>query len=381
MIGCVLQYGRSSQFCRRSCSSQGQVPNRHNYILFLKSLIDSTSYFQASTSKATGLDIGTGSSCIYPLLGAVQCGWSFYATDIDEKNLDFAARNFKANNLSDRITLLCRKPEDDLIPELDGPITFCMTNPPFYTSQAQLEASASAKHDGPASVCTGAPVEMVTEGGEVAFVARILNESLRRKDDVQWYTAMLGFLSSVSHIVHLMRRGGITNWAVSELDQGSKTKRWVLAWSFGAMRPADHVCRGVSNKGLPLPPPTEATISPNKGHMQTQTLISGLQEAIAQLDLLSWTWDSETSEGTGRAPGNVWNRNWRRKKKALEAEGKQMTHSQDDVFGFKVTVTEEDGALAVHCRWLEGHAFVTFESFQGFIKTTLNRLVSDAGAQ
>jgi len=31
-----------------------------------------------------GLDIGTGASAIYPLLGARVYGWSFLGTDIDE---------------------------------------------------------------------------------------------------------------------------------------------------------------------------------------------------------------------------------------------------------------------------------------------------------
>lgn len=56
-----------------------QVANRHNYILWLKSLMDSSSY-DAVSQKLTGLDIGTGASCIYPLLGCKQRDWSFVAT-------------------------------------------------------------------------------------------------------------------------------------------------------------------------------------------------------------------------------------------------------------------------------------------------------------
>ncbi|KAG5913814.1 hypothetical protein E4U53_004764, partial [Claviceps sorghi] len=55
------------------------VPNRHNYILWLKDLLDTSSY-DGPGQKRTGLDIGTGASCIYPLLGCVQRPWSFVAT-------------------------------------------------------------------------------------------------------------------------------------------------------------------------------------------------------------------------------------------------------------------------------------------------------------
>lgn len=57
-----------------------QVPNRHNYILWLKDLLDTTVGNGDVTRKAVGLDIGTGASCIYPLLGCSQRPWSFIAT-------------------------------------------------------------------------------------------------------------------------------------------------------------------------------------------------------------------------------------------------------------------------------------------------------------
>lgn len=57
-----------------------QVPNRHSYILWLKGLLDSSSYESPLDRRVYGLDIGTGASCIYPLLGAVQRPWTFAAT-------------------------------------------------------------------------------------------------------------------------------------------------------------------------------------------------------------------------------------------------------------------------------------------------------------
>lgn len=249
-----------------------------------------------------------------------------------------------------------------------------MTNPPFYSSQSELEASAAAKKATPSSVCTGDPVEMVTEGGEVAFVSRILAESLERKNDVQWYTAMLGFLSSATTITEKIKKADITNFAVSELTQGNKTRRWVVAWSFGPMRPAEYARRHVSNKSIPLPPPTEATITSIPTVDSLSTLTSGLQDAVSKLDLLSWHWDQTSLSGVGKAPWNVWNRSWRRKKKALGISGETMTHSERDVFGFKVSIIAKTDSLEVHCRWLEGFDFVTFESFQGFLKTAIKAM-------
>lgn len=60
--------------------TEPQVPNRHNYILWLKGLMDSTSYEKPGERTVVGIDIGTGASCIYPLLGTAQRDWSFIAT-------------------------------------------------------------------------------------------------------------------------------------------------------------------------------------------------------------------------------------------------------------------------------------------------------------
>ena len=116
-------------------------------------------------------------------------------------------------------------------------IDFTMCNPPFYSSASELLASAAAKSRPPHSACTGAEVEMVVPGGEVAFVSRLIDESLVLKEKVQWYTSMLGKASSISEVVERLKTVGADNWAVTEFVQGQKTRRWAVGWSWGDMRP------------------------------------------------------------------------------------------------------------------------------------------------
>jgi len=78
---------------------------------------------------------------------------------------------------------------------------------------------------------------MVTPGGEIAFVSRMIEESLQLRNKVQWYTTMLGKLSSVSVIVEKLIEHGNNNYAVTEFIQGTKTRRWAVAWSWGDLRP------------------------------------------------------------------------------------------------------------------------------------------------
>ena len=57
--------------------------------------------------RTWGLDIGTGASCIFPLLGsAMHADWGFLATDVDAASIECAHRNVSRNGLQRRI--VCR---------------------------------------------------------------------------------------------------------------------------------------------------------------------------------------------------------------------------------------------------------------------------------
>ncbi|KAG8161175.1 hypothetical protein KVR01_009439 [Diaporthe batatas] len=356
------------------------VPNRHNYILWLKRLLDSTSYDEPG-GRLVGLDIGTGASCIYPLLGCAQRPWSFIATDVDPDNLKHAERNVQLNNLQSRVQVLPRSPADPLVPldelNLDR-IDFAMTNPPFYESADEMLRLAGIKARPPSSACTGAPVEMVCTGGEVAFVSRLLDESLRLKERVQWYSCMFGMVSSLETMVHKLREHRVDNYAVTELVQGSKTRRWAVAWSFGPMRPAQDACRGV--KATPwrkvLPNIVEVEVSTLHTTEEVGRTADRLSKLVASLQLLSWEWDREKLSGVGRASENVWSRAWRRKRKR-DKEREASPAAQDAVekaqcaLGFSVSVSVQKTTGAVICRWREGHDESIFTSLCGFFKTRL----------
>ena len=54
----------------------------------------------ATTSKAVrGIDIGTGASCVYPILGAKAFGWSWLASEVDAASAAWAQRNVAAAGL------------------------------------------------------------------------------------------------------------------------------------------------------------------------------------------------------------------------------------------------------------------------------------------
>ncbi|CAO2653693.1 Nn.00g031040.m01.CDS01 [Neocucurbitaria sp. VM-36] len=352
------------------------VPNRWNYVAWLQGLIDSTSPEYSNRydpeRKVIGLDIGTGASAIYTMLCLrSRANWTMCATDIDKKSFDSAARNLAINSLMTRTKLLQTTDLNALIPlsalGIDH-LDFTICNPPFFTSQNDM--SSSLKGEGkswkPNAVCTGAEVEMVCPGGDVGFVTKIVNESLVLREKVQWYSSMLGKLDSTKAIVTLLKKHGISNWAVGLIDTGGNTKRWVVAWSFGDLRPRNSIARmeTIANESLPFP--TSYTIQ-LPSSTDPQSAKETLNTHLSSLDL-RWDWSPETSTGIGEASQNVWSRAYRRAYERKQKEG-LVDMKQDGERGvelaFRIKVV--DLAREVDVEWVRGTDRVLWESFCGLV--------------
>ncbi|KAL4892447.1 DUF890 domain protein [Aspergillus ambiguus] len=357
------------------------VPNRLNYILWIQDLLDTTGdqYRDDYDPDRTvvGLDIGTGCCSIYPLLGcAIRPQWKFLATDVDENNVKISSQTVSENGLKERIQIIKTNPNDDLIPlhtklRVES-LDFTMCNPPFYASREEMISSAQDKERPPFSACTGAEVEMVTAGGEIAFVSRMIEESLRLREKVLWYTSMLGKLSSVSVLIEKLIECGNHNYAVTEFVQGSKTRRWAIAWSWADLRPTVSVARTITNFPRHLLPfPSEYTFDvPND---TIDGVGQKLNEELTSLPM-KWNWRKNLATGVGFAMENVWSRQARRKMRNTEQSTIPMDESSA-ALGFKVQVKKlgglDDKGTTVVVRWLKGEDSVLFESFCGMVKRKL----------
>lgn len=355
------------------------MPVRWNYIRWIQELLDTTSDTYSDRCdperEVVGLDIGVGASCIYPLLAcSSRPNWRMVGTDIDEHSLDFARRNVDTNGFSKRTKLVLSTTDGPLIPlqalkmeELD----FVMTNPPFYSSAEDMQASYTGKQAPPSAVCTGAENEMICAGGDVGFVTRILEESLKLKESVQWYTAMLGKLSSLQQIVAKLKEHGITNFAVTCLQAGYRTKRWAVAWSFVDYRPRNDVARHGELVHAVLPSPTAQTIAVPL--MDAKAAGGRIDAILKELDV-RWQWRTNVSVGVMEAKENVWSRAARRKQKFASADEKpakddKMRGGDNDGVGLAVKITCK--LEAVELRWLRGDDYVLFTSFCGLLKRSL----------
>ncbi|KAK4553783.1 hypothetical protein LTR86_009281 [Recurvomyces mirabilis] len=357
------------------------VPVRWNYVHWIQELLDTTSeeYSEAydQDRDVLGLDIGVGASCIYPLLAcSSRPEWRMAGTDIDPYSFEHARRNVEANALSKQVRLVMSKTEGPLIPidamkvdELD----FVMTNPPFYDSHEDMQESYVGKDAPPSAVCTGADNEMICPGGDVGFVTRILEESLILRERVQWYTAMLGKMSSLQQIVAKLKENGISNYAVTCLQAGHRTKRWAVAWSFRDYRPRNDVARHgfLVHAVLPLPAAQSIAV-PLMSAAWAGDKVDGV---LSKLDV-KWMWRGRSATGVMEARENVWSRAARRKKQfdSPDITGLRVSKVKEDeqepaTVGLAVTISCKEEV--VELRWLRGQDHVLLQSLCGLLKRAL----------
>ncbi|XP_036053795.1 RNA N6-adenosine-methyltransferase METTL16 [Onychomys torridus] len=211
------------------------VPLRLNYIHWVEDLIGHQDSDKSTLRR--GIDIGTGASCIYPLLGATLNGWYFLATEVDDMCFNYAKKNVEQNNLSDLIKVV-KVPQktllmDALKEESEIAYDFCMCNPPFFANQLEAQGvnSRNSRRPPPSSVNTGGITEIMAEGGELEFVKRIIHDSLQLKKRLRWYSCMLGKKCSLAPLKEELRIQGVPKVTFTEFCQG-RTMRWALAWSF-----------------------------------------------------------------------------------------------------------------------------------------------------
>uniref|UniRef100_A0A8C4NBI2 RNA N(6)-adenosine-methyltransferase METTL16 n=1 Tax=Eptatretus burgeri TaxID=7764 RepID=A0A8C4NBI2_EPTBU len=227
------------------------IPLRLNYIHWVEDLMETMGIkAQGPGSHAfiRGIDIGTGTSCIYPLLGATMNGWHFLATEVDDVCYSHACCNVERNRLQDLIQVV-KVPEKTLLLEAlkENPSVmydFCMCNPPFFATaeEAKGAKSRSAHRPPPSSVNTGGNTEILAEGGELEFVRRIIQDSLHLMKRLRWYTCMLGKKCSLAPLKEELRRCGVPRVTSTVFCQG-RTSRWALAWTF------------YTDVSIPSPPP------------------------------------------------------------------------------------------------------------------------------
>mgnify|MGYP002803873290 CR=1 FL=1 len=313
------------------------VTLRLNYIHWIEDLLQ---MLPADVCQITGIDVGTGASCIYPLLGAKINGWKFRASEVDEMSYRFAGENVKRNDLGGNIEVYLVTPDvvlADLLREGED-YHFTMCNPPFFADKSEMVENRSGNRPQPSSVCTGTESETVTSGGEVAFVGRMIDDSLKLGSRIKWYTTMLGKKSSLTSVMAKLKENGISNMVTTEFCQG-RTTRWGVAWTFLSQVTTEWRTPKKKRKSKLLQFPISAKkVCPNASVSKTTNvdlLISRISERFKELlDELQIEVISESSTTTEKAKRiklhcNASRHTWGdQRRKRREAAGKLRSSKQ-----------------------------------------------------
>ena len=126
--------------------------NRERYLEWLARLRELSAPSDDDATNVRVLDIGTGASAIYALLGAAGRGWRFVGTDVCDEALTSARENVRRNpHLESLIEIRDARGEDGARDRVlrgvvrDGEtFTFCMCNPPFF--ETMDEAGMESEH-------------------------------------------------------------------------------------------------------------------------------------------------------------------------------------------------------------------------------------------
>ena len=103
-----------------------------------------------------------------------------------------------------------------------------MCNPPFFGSLEEVGGGGPhAKDATPPHACVD---EMITPGGELAFVTAMLRDSLRLQGRVRWYTSMVGKKGTLRKLLALLREAGVRNVRTTEFLQVSGCLLGWLGW-------------------------------------------------------------------------------------------------------------------------------------------------------
>jgi 23S rRNA (adenine1618-N6)-methyltransferase len=210
------------------------ITSRSNYIHWIHDILEAEEAEKAEKAEEVnaqtvhGLDIGTGANCIYPILGSSIYNWKFKASDINEKAVDVAKTIVKKNKLDNDITIVLQDNPDDIfynVIQVGEKYDFTMCNPPYFSDD-------EVKHNNPNTICEFNEKEVYCKGGEYGFITRMIDESVSYRNDVKWFTTLVGRKINLEILYDMLKENNLVDRVIKTTFYQGKMIRWGLAWTF-----------------------------------------------------------------------------------------------------------------------------------------------------
>lgn len=232
------------------------IPGRADYIHHIAEFLQANGV--APNKGIRALDIGTGASCIYPIIGSAAYNWRFVASDINPISINVAQTIVDSNkNLKGKIKLRHQANQSDIFDGIIQPndsFTMTMCNPPFHDSPEAATASNQRKvknlamnaakkhsdkqHGDKQANKTGANLnfggqnaELWCEGGELAFVQTMITQSVNYSAQVNWFSTLISKKVNLPTLKAALKKVNAKQVKVIKMSQGQKISH-ILVWGF-----------------------------------------------------------------------------------------------------------------------------------------------------
>lgn len=220
------------------------IPGRADYIHHIADLLANSNGGKIPTGKTMKvLDIGTGASCIYPIIGNREYGWSFIGTEVDSVAMESATKIIQENiGIKRHIEIREQTNKKDIfygMIQKDELFDLTICNPPFHSSLEAAKAGSLRKLKN----LKGKKVKEVTlnfggqsnelwcEGGEKMFIRAMIKESKRFAKSCFWFSTLVSKETTLKSIYKSLKKVEVAEVKTIEMGQGNKVSR-IVAWTF-----------------------------------------------------------------------------------------------------------------------------------------------------
>lgn len=220
------------------------VPGRADYIHYIADLLGSGNSGVIPRGKNIKcLDVGMGSSAVYPIIGIKEYGWSFMCSDVDPKAIESVEKIIQSNpSLTGMIECRLQTNSNDAFKGIfyekeHVDVTIC--NPPFHASYEDAQSATLRKlRNLKKEKVTRATLnfggkngELWCEGGELAFVRNMIRESKIYSNTCYWFSTLISKKTNLENVYKALKEVAAVEVKTIAMGQGNKTSR-IVAWTF-----------------------------------------------------------------------------------------------------------------------------------------------------
>lgn len=221
------------------------IPARADYIHHMADFLCRNNYGKIPKGEQIKcLDIGLGASCIYPIIGNKEYGWSMIGSDIDPVAIESASQIVESNPaLKGKVICKLQTNAKDYfygIIRKDELIDLSICHPPFYASAREAEAGTRGKtlpqipdpnQEATPNMMDDQNHEWWCDGGEEKFVRNMVLQSKKFASNCFCFSTLVSKESNLRSVYRTLEQVEAFGWETISMGQGSKSS-WIVVWTF-----------------------------------------------------------------------------------------------------------------------------------------------------